>query len=220
MTVTKKLLLLAVLATVISLPVTTMQAGATTSGHFVSNSPSEMTTLVGEELGHPGVEIGGGAIASPIHCTNASYHGSVSGSTVQSVKIVPVYSGCTTTKGIAVTITFNGCTYIATSRSLGEATAGLECPAGKQVEVHDNETGCRLSLPTQKLAKAATYTTETFNGHHSIIVEIVVGGIAYTAHGAKCPSASTSRNDLGFIGIIEFHGTNPFTEELVDITAT
>lgn len=214
--------------------VAVMNAGATTTGHFTSDSTTNnTTTLIGSEstsdFKHKIEFAAAGLPGKPIYCTNATFHGSVTSLTTQSIEITPTYSNCATTNsnnepgGPAVTVDFKKCKYVFTSRTTGDATAGLSCPAGEKVTITDPNSGCVLKFGTQHVANAVTYNTDmaTTAPHtkHALTVQATATGVNYTAHSGLCIFVGTNRTDGTMTGGATVKGVDQ-VGTLVNITAT
>lgn len=153
-----------------------MNASAEPGGHFVSEV--DHTTIVGTESGekhrlhfteHPSTP------ESPrIGCSEASYHGTANAATVESLTITPTYGGCTTTGTTTnVTVDVNGCSFTFTvTKGTTESTeqdVHLNCPT-KPIEItHPN---CNITVPSQEVQDAVTYTTTEVEGKHTITLDV------------------------------------------------
>jgi hypothetical protein len=219
------------LATLSMSAVFVANAGATRSGHFTSDSPSGLTTIVGHQS--PGtnvthkVEFSSASlsgIANPTICKTGSYHGSINVLTTQEVRGKVTWAGCETTPldtAQLVTAHTSGCELKATSRTApGDATAGLVCPAGKKVELTIPHNGCKLSFGPQTIANAVTYGTTVENGKHALTLNATATGIQFTVHSGACIFLSTTQTDGQIAGSVTVTGINPATSLPVNITAT
>lgn len=226
-----KALILGLLAALALSSVLVANAGATRSGHFTSDSPSGVTTIVGHESTGTNVthkiefdSVGLSALSEPIVCKHASYHGSINVLTTQEIRVKPTWTGCETTPidtKQLVTIHTNNCELKFTSRSEpGDATAGLICPAGKKIEVTNPHTGCKLSFGTQTIANAVTYDTTVENGKHAITLTATATNIHFTAHSGACIFIATTHTDGTMQGSATVTGLNGVGLDPVNITAT
>jgi hypothetical protein len=203
--------------------VAVVEAGATVSGHFTSDSASGKTTVTASEGGTHTAEFSAPGLGTePIHCTSGTAHGEVTGNTTQLVTLTATVSGCTTTgSATTVTVTTNGCVGTATPASVGHATGALSCPAGKKVVIHDPGTGCTLSYGTQTVKTGgAIYKADTHEGKHSITAEGTASGITFTVHGGICSFIATTRTNGEIKGTGTMHGIDPASGSPVNITAT
>jgi hypothetical protein len=170
-----KVLGMGLLAMIATSAFAVINAGATTPGHFVSSV--HHTTIVGEE--NPGtphtLHLEGDGLEGQIGCNNASYSGTASGTTIESLTITPSYANCLTTgTSTAVNVTTNGCTYTFTVTSAGGAARApvhLFCPTSSGIEVH--HPNCTITIKPQTVADAGEYTNKLdVNGRHYITLDV------------------------------------------------
>lgn len=199
----------------------TMNAGASGTGHFVSDV--DHTIIVGTE--GPGtnhrLHLTGDLGGAPIGCNVANYHGTATSKTVTSLTIEPTYSGCSTTESSAVTVTPNGCTYTFTvtenTEPNTEQDVHLSCPSGKAIEIHHPSCTITVAGP-QTVQDAVTYTKVVENGKHAITLD-VNADFATQYHGGICIFLGTSGHSGSLDGTATVKGTNTAGEQ-VSITAT
>jgi hypothetical protein len=163
-----------------------MNAGAVFGGHFVHHGVDPHATISGVESTGSIHKLEfvkeGGAASEVISCHNASYTGTVTANTFQSVTITPAWSNCTT--GTPETepsfeVDENGCDFTFTSGKTGSThhTAILTCPVGKSIEItHPN---CTIRIPAQTLS-AVTYTAITEGGKNALTMNVTAKPI--TSH--------------------------------------
>lgn len=198
-----------------------MNAGASGTGHFVSDV--DHTIIVGSE--GPGtshrLHLTGDLGGAPIGCSVANYHGTTTTKTVTSLTIAPTYSGCSTTESSAVTVTPNGCTYTFTvtgnSIDSTEQDVHLACPPGKAIEIHHPSCTITVEGP-QTVQDAVTYTTTTENGKHAITLD-VSAKFTTTYHGNICIFLGTGGHTGELNGSATVKGTDTLGNQ-VSITAT
>jgi len=208
-------------------------ATAEGGGHFTSDSPTGKTWITGtEEQGGTTPDTTELAVQGliGIHCKHASYVGTISANTVESVTISPTYKECTTvpsgTKNIVVDV--NGCTYtftIAKKKANVHNTVDIVCPAGiKGIVITHPE--CEVTVPPQTL-KGVAYIATTESGKESITVEATIGINAtpkFTTqfHKGICTLLGTT-HEAAFTGSVKvtgFEDKGPEEGQQVNITAT
>lgn len=226
-----KVLGLGLLAVMATSAFAVMNASATVTGHFTHDAVGH-ATVVGTEiygtkhmLEFHRTEPTGTYVGAPIACTEASYHGTVTTATVQSITITPTYKNCATTDGVwgEVDVTMNECDYTFRSNTAASAnpptahaTVTVDCPAGKAIEIH--HPNCTITVPAQTPKGGATYTTVTENNKHALTVDITATHIVGYYHGGLCIFLGTTK-EFDMTGSVTVKGLNP-TNEPVNITAT
>jgi hypothetical protein len=186
-----KVLGLGLLATLAMSAVTVMNASATSTGHFTSDSVNETTTIVGSENATHFTEFSIHGLTG-IVCTETTYHGTFAGNTSTHLTIIPHYTTCHTTGGPHdVNIDVNGCSFTFTPGHQG--TVHVDCPVGKAIVItHPN---CEITIPAQTVGTAATgvtYTTDTENNKHTITLHANGVEVAAQFHGGLCVFTGTN----------------------------
>lgn len=172
-----------------------VNASATVSGHFVSDTTH--TIVKGTESGTHFLNFKGES-GEPIGCTHASYEGTITGETVTTVTVSPVYKECSTGRKAPheIAVTMNGCDYTFHSAGTNKhGTVSVDCPVGKAIEIH--HPNCTMTVPAQTptattLTGGATYTTTVEEGKHALTVDITVGNIEVQYHGGICIFTGTT----------------------------
>ncbi|HEX8689988.1 MAG TPA: hypothetical protein VF729_07080 [Solirubrobacterales bacterium] len=194
-------------------------ASGTVNGHFVSDAPSGKTEAILTAA------TGGGsthfltmhADGTAATCHSITYTGSMSGSTTQSIRAQANFFGCTIGEGPG-SVTTNGCDTEFWSRTSGDGTVKLLCPAGKKVEVH--APNCTESFPEQLPAGGVGFKTIEANGKHAITAELTVTGLEFERHGGLCVFLGTKGTGATLTGAVIAHGIDAQTQQPVNITAT
>ena len=195
-----KILGLGLLAVLATGAFAVMNATAETGGHFTSEV--HHTTIVGAEQVGTKHKLEFTVDGNAITCTNASYHGTISATTVESVTVAPNWDNCyTTPESTEFGVDENGCTFTFTIGREGQAakhhTAHLVCPAGKNIEItHPN---CNITVPPQTVS-GVVYKTVEEAGKHAITMEVTAGGVTSYYHEKVCVFLGT--NHTG-----EMHGS-------------
>lgn len=70
-----------------------------------------------------------------VNCAAGTSSGKMSGSTVTTIAMAPIYSGCTTSAGFFAKFTINGCEYLFHIESEGSSSGNLVCPEEKEVTI-------------------------------------------------------------------------------------
>lgn len=165
-----KALGLGLLATLAMSAVAVMNASATSTGHFVSDSPNGKTTIIGSENPQHFTELTSHGLEGGIVCDKVAYHGTFEGNTSTHIAVSPTYSECHTTGAAAGTtvVTVNGCTYTFTPGHAG--TVHLDCPVGSGIEIH--HPNCTIRITPQTVS-GVKYTTEkdAFSGKHNVTLD-------------------------------------------------
>lgn len=201
-----------------------MNAGATTGGHFTSESTTdEHTTLIGTESGEH--TTGFFAVSEvPIVCQTADYTGTTDENTVEEVTIEPDYDGCSTegeTPG-SVHVDMNSCDYVFTVRGdepdTKHNTVHIDCedPDDKIDLVH-TDANCTIEIGEQTVGGGVLYTNE--GSPHEVTVDITAEEIEYTLHNFPCNLLGTTHNDGELFGSVTLEGRDKLNSQ-VNITAT
>jgi len=164
MSVKLKALGLGLLVTLTMGAVTVMNASATSSGHFTSDSPSGKTIVVGAHNVVHFTEFTSHGLAGGSVCDEIAYQGTAGVSTTTEITIVPSYQKCHTTEAPQgnSTITVNGCYYLFTSGGTG--TVHVACPENKSIEVH--HPNCTIKITPQTVGGITYGTVIDPNGKH------------------------------------------------------
>lgn len=192
---TLKALGIALMAALAMSAVVAAAAQAKDTGNFTEANGEYPAHLTGEdEAGKLNAFTTPGVSAdAAVECSEATYTGELEKEAFE-VTITPTYHGCENQEGRDVTVTTNGCAYIFD----GNGTVDIECPDGKEIEVHvysffdPNHEGtpvCTVKVPeegNQNLHKV-TYTNE----EGKVTVEGTVEEITYTWEGL-CGSGEAS----------------------------
>ena len=201
-----------------------MNAGATVGGHFTTDAVLGHAIVIGTESTASThrlafVREGDGA-ESELTCHQASYTGTVSAATVQSVTITPAWSNCTTGTtgaGTSFDIHENGCSLTFTSGSIGQThhTVDLVCLPEEGIDLtHPN---CTVTLPSQTM-RGITYTTTTENSKHALTMNVTIKGITAHHHGGICIFLGTT-HQWEVKGSVTIKATNTDTQP-VNFTET
>jgi hypothetical protein len=146
-----------------------------------------------------------------VECATSDLNGTIFGPS-DPVTLVPIYANCVSNPGATpVTITTNGCDYLfgvsrpgttGTPATTGKLQAWLNCPAGKQLEIHvyqnaaqhaANVSTCTYDIPSQGPVPGGIYhntpgavppdilatVNATFNALNTIGPAFICGGEAF-----------------------------------------
>ena len=190
-----KALGLGLLALVATSAFASMNAGASTGGHFVGEVANQ--TIRGAETA-PNHKLHfrphAGSLTERIGCDVATYHGTAATTTETQIEITPTYEKCYTTdeNKTAVVVTHNGCKYRFTVAAGGtNGTADLVCAVGKAIEIH--HPNCTITVPAQNNLSGIHYTRVTESGKHAITLD-VNATFKTEYHGGICIFLGTSQN--------------------------
>jgi len=223
MSIKLKVLGLGLLAVMATSAFAVMNASAVTGGHFTHDDPGHHVTIEGTE--NPGTSHvlhlvkEGGSAAEKIGCDKESYLGTVTATTVQSIKIVPEWEKCYTTgdsNKTDIPIHENGCYFEFTSGKTGQThhTAHFICPGEPLVITHPN---CTITIPTQT-TQGVTYDTITLNEKHAITLNVTTKGITAHYHGGICIFLGTTQKSE-MTGGVTVEGFNTLGKP-VNLTST
>ena len=161
-----------------------VNASATIGGHFTNDAANGHAIITGTEATGTTHRLAfvrlWGSEEEEITCHKASYAGTVSASTVQSVTLAPAWDNCTTgTTGTGTTFPIheNGCVLTITSGNLATPhhTVDVACPKDKAIEItHEN---CTIRIPPQTVGGGAlnggvTNTTTVENFKHALTADV------------------------------------------------
>jgi len=217
---------LGLLAALTMLALSAMSASATSTGHFVSDSPSAQTTLDITEQTGTTHEVKLHGWGNTVQCHTVKYTRptqaspletpTVVGNTVTSISVTGTYSSCTkASDNSAVTVKHNGCHYNFTPGGTG--TVHYSCPVGSITEVITNSGTMTFGPQT---ASGVTYTNITANGKHAITATIAAKNLHGECHGI-CALLGTTRTDIEMTGAVTIEGTDKAKQgTYVNITAT
>lgn len=130
-----------------------------------------------------------------ISCEESAFSGELSKES-STLTLNPAYNNCSS-EGFEfsnVDVTVNGCAYVihlgAGAADQWASTVDVECPAGKQFEVHvyfdkgHTVEICKIEIPEQKGLTGPTFTNETATG--ALKMEGEFKGLKYTQVGSQC----------------------------------
>jgi hypothetical protein len=128
-------------------------------------------TITGAQVGTNELSIGSGA--RKVTCSTATAHGTLASPGVSTITLAPTYSGCTSTGGLPLTISTNGCVYTLSPTSVtattGTGLVAIDCPAGQEItiDIYENAAGhasdtekCEYHLKPQGPLAAGEYHNE------------------------------------------------------------
>jgi hypothetical protein len=195
--------------------VATVNASATSTGHFYSHS-STVTEVEGTELGTHFLELTLHGFEGAIFCEAASYLGFM-GTTATSIDVFdPEHKTCRTTgQGHGTTkVHVNDCGYTLTPGHVG--TVHIDCEPGRAIEItHPN---CTITIVPQTVS-GITYTPAEESGKRYITLDASAVQFAGQFHAGIC--VFTGTNHTGTLhGSVTARGFHPNTFNQVDITHT
>jgi len=196
-----KVLGLGLLAVLATSALAVVNASAEESGHFVSEATEHHLIIKGAEnqSNHTLLfqrTVNGEFSGSPIKCTKATYHGTLTGAdatTTDAVAVRPHYTECST-GGVAphdveidVPVGCGTNVYVFTPNvSTKKATVHVEC------EITITHPNCTIKVPKQTLS-GATYDTVEESGKHALTVTVTVPGITGHFEGGLCVFLGTTQ---------------------------
>jgi hypothetical protein len=190
-----------------------MNASATTSGHFTSES-AETKLDISEETGTAHTTTLS-AFGSTVTCHKVDYSASnIIGTTTQTITAFAEYTNCTTGTGGAATVRMNGCHYQFTSRSTGHGTTHFICPAGKKAEVESSAGTMKFGAQTPSAGATYSAIIGSKTGKNAITASITA-----ECHGA-CQFIATHTSTATLKGSVTVEGTNAATGAGTGIQAT
>ncbi|HEX2097323.1 MAG TPA: hypothetical protein VHF50_08150 [Solirubrobacterales bacterium] len=182
------------LALVAALAMSVTAASSASATNFKFHSEGTSTVLTGSQHAQNDVFTTDGGTVS---CSNATYSGTQSGATVESVEVTPTYSGCTAFGFINVPIHVNGCKYkFGTSTTNYQGAVHVVC-GSKPIEI--TAPGCTVTVGTQTPDGNATYTNVGSGTTREVTVDVNLSGIDYTEHdtfegGCEGPTGTLKTN--------------------------
>jgi hypothetical protein len=173
----------------------TLNAGATTGGHFTFEVAHSIVKGFESVPTEHSLEFTSHGLEGGTVCKKTSYGVTVSGTTTTQLELTPSWSEChTTSNGSQLfEIHENGCKLLLTvapgTTSDTEQTMDITCPQGAVIEVtHPN---CTITLPPQAIANSATYVTITQSNKHALTIEMSAK-FESQYHGGICVFTGTS----------------------------
>ncbi len=122
-------------------------------------------------------------------CQQASGHGTSATKTFKHLTLTKVlYSSCNVA-GEAATVSMNGCEYSFDVGGVHDATAQINCPVGKSIQIEVPATGCVITIGgTGVLGGGLTFHDAETNGTKKteVTMEITLTEITATVN-SKCP---------------------------------
>lgn len=200
----------------------TMNAGAEVPGHFTFSV--EHTIVKGTEEGTHYVHFKDVGSSAYMGCTHTHYEGTATGETVESIRIVPSYTGCytTPTHGSGIEFTINGCDYtLRLTRDKDgmltpHSSIEVACPSGNAIELHLGN--CTITVIPQVIKSAVSYSTTVEQNKHAITLGVTTKAVT-SYHGGICIFLGTSGHEIEMSGSIKLWGEDTLGNR-VDITAT
>lgn len=198
------------LAVVAVLAMSAMIAQAAQAAPFF-HSEASSTTLEGTQIGEQKFVTSGGTVK----CTTATFTGSQSGTTVTTVTLKPVYSGCTAFGFAGASVDTSGtgheCGYLfhmVENSSPPTATADVECnAAGEDITVTVPGLGCTVHIPQQTGLKHIVFSNTETGSKRDIDANVTIEGIKYNeTSGCFFPGERTNGTLTGSATIKGFSG--------------
>lgn len=176
-------------------------ASAQGQDHFVSDSGNEKTVLTGEATPGGLFQIHG-VEGLFVECGHTTYSGTVVGSQVNQVTVVPTYAECEASTGEA-TVDIDECAFIlygeTTKHPRHQSTGGgpeethapveVECAEGGGIRI--TSPGCELRILAHEQGKLHGVTYDNISNHQetgksAIEVDFTIDGIKFTSSGFVC----------------------------------
>jgi hypothetical protein len=156
-------------------------APATAGGHFIAETAH--TTINGSQIGTMQLDDPAGNVT----CQIATFDGTVSTVTTESITLTPHYTNCISGTNTAI-VDHNGCNFTFTVRPNPETnhnTPHLVCPPGQSVTLtvffeHTNTLACIIHFGPQTPTGGLLYKTGGSGTTHDITAVATVTGITVT----------------------------------------
>jgi hypothetical protein len=190
---------------------------ASAASATVFRSESTPTVLTGTQKA--GTNDVFNTMGGTVTCENATYVGSVSGTSSTEAEVEPTYSGCTAFGFANVTIDVNKCKYKFTAGSIisgnFEGSVHIVCPE-KPIEV--TAPGCTITVATQTpTGGTITYTNLGSGTTRELGVDVALTGIHYIEDNKglfpTCSSPGVTTTDGTYRGESIVKGENEAAEQ-------
>lgn len=148
---------------------------------FNFNAESAPATLTGKQhAGNDTFSFDAGLVS----CNEATYEEKELAFTPSgSITLIPKYEGCTAFGFPNVPVDVNGCSYRFEPQTKEgghfEGRLGIGCPV-EAITV--TAPGCTVTIPTQALLKAVTYTNVGTGATRELTIDVVITGMSYEEH--------------------------------------
>ncbi|HYP56116.1 MAG TPA: hypothetical protein VEQ41_07440 [Solirubrobacterales bacterium] len=214
-----------------------MNAGASPTdphrgGHFVSNAPSGVTTIIGTEsptTPNHNLRFSVDGAANGIDCVTSNYHGTMTGATAEEITVTPNYQTCYTTDTPTnhnVTVDTNGCGFLFTVNTKPTETHnavhihGCTKGAHNQLGIVITHPNCTIIIPQQTVT-GVTYDNvrATPTSKHEVTLTSTVENITTHYAAGICVFLGT-KHLAAMNGAVTVQGFDSKTGNQVDITAT
>lgn len=118
---------------------------------------------------------------SALECTNATFEGSITASTVTEVELTPTYFDCETDSGANAAVDHTECTYVLAAHTEGDhAPVEVVCPDGQAIHI-SIESLCNITVGADDtISEGLTYANEeTEDGTEDITATITAHDIGW-----------------------------------------
>lgn len=205
MSLKRKLLGLAVLASLATAAFVAVTASANQEGHFATPGQKSGAEVFLVENGTDRLEYSAEGVTPGIVCNKTEWKVNTEKETEPDLPFFPKLEECLTTGGTpgSVKIKTNGCAVLlyaakGTTDST-EQTADISCGVSGQMEITD--LACTITIPSQTGLTGITYTKITFNGKKALTAHFNAK-IAIKADGV-CPKGITNVGKISGSAIID-----------------
>lgn len=201
-----------------------MNASAETGGHFTSDATTGSTIFKGTQSGTHTTELTVPGLTG-IVCEEASYEGTATGATVESVTIVPKLAKCKTTGGTTgeLTVDMNGCQGQSTigKNSTADNTVDIVCPGATKFAAITHPA-CEIRMPAQNNIVGVAYNTVVENSKHALTVVATAKGFTIHFESGFCVLLGTKQTAevTGSVTVQGFNDNSGTAGSQVNVTAT
>ncbi len=147
-------------------------------------------------------------------CGIATFTGKMVAATSTTLALKPKYEKCKTA-GITTDVTENECAYVfhlGENTETLEAKMDLQCPDGKQLEIHAGF--CTIKVPPQAGLQQVTFTNEGEGSTRRIIADLSISGFQYVEHNPPCAADTLETENGAYSGEITLGGENGAQEHV------
>lgn len=142
--------------------------------------------------------------AGTIKCTSATYSGTASSATTETITVTPSFSGCTAFGFVSTPIDVNGCTY---TFNAGNDDLVIDCFAAQGITV--TAFNCHVRFVPQTVSSGIGYGNAGSGSNRDITITSNLSGLKYTQESKSFPGCTNgSFTDGLFSGSTTLKGTN------------
>jgi len=148
--------------------------------------------------------------AGTVKCTSATYTGTQSTATNETVTVTPSYSGCTAFGFVNAPIDVNGCTY---TFNAANDDLIITCPEGKTITV--TAFNCHVDVGSQTIGTGISYHNGGSGKTRDVTATANLSGLTYTQTSKTFPGCTNGTFTNGtYKGSGTVTGTNTAGEQI------